>query len=187
MESLGLPKHPGRRNIAMAQSSLSAKTLAFCMANLTLGGKQYTKVRLSILPGLCADLILGLDFQKQHQSIIFHHGGPQSPLEVCGLSVLKVEPPDLFTNLTSDNHPIVTKSWRYNRIDREFIDTEVQHLLKEGIIEPSNSPWRAQVVVTRSENHKRRLVIDYSHTINHFIMLDTCPLPHIEDTVNNIA
>ena len=75
------------------------------MANLTLGGKQCTNVRLSILPGLCADLILGLDSQKQHHSVIFHHGGPQSSLEVCGLSVLKVEPPDLFANLTSDSHP----------------------------------------------------------------------------------
>ena len=154
----------------MVQSSLSAKTLGFCMANLTLEGKQYTKVCLSILPGLCADLILGFDFQKQHQSIIFHHGGPQLPLEVCGFSVLKVEPPDLFANLTSDNHPIA-----------------VQRLLKEGIIEPSNSPWRAQVVVTQSENHKRRLVIDYSQTINRFIMLDAYPLPHTDDTVNNIA
>ena len=132
------PKHSECRNIAMAQSSLSAKTLGFCMANLTLGGKQYTNARLSILPGLCADLILGLDFQKQHQSVIFHHGGPQSPLEVCGLSVLKVEPPDLFANLTSDSHPIATKLRRYNHVDREFIDT--QRLLKESTIEPCNSP-----------------------------------------------
>ena len=36
-------------------------------------------------------LLLGLDFQKQHQSVIFHHGGPQSPLKVCGLSVFEVE------------------------------------------------------------------------------------------------
>ena len=94
---------------------------------------------------------------------IFHHGGPQSPLEVCGLNVLKIEPPDLFANLNSDSHPIATKSRRYNYVDREFIDTEVQRPLKEGNIEPSNSPWRAQVVVTRSENHERRHVIDYSH------------------------
>ena len=38
-------------------------------------------------------------------------------------------------------------------------------LLKEGIIEPSLSPWRAQVFVTKDENHKKRLAIDYSQTI----------------------
>ena len=133
----------------MAQSSLSARTL-FCTVDLELGGKQYSKIRLSILPGLCADLLLGLDFQKQHQSAIFQHGGPQPPLEVCGLSMLKVGPLELFANLTVDCHPIATKSWRYSHDDRKFIDAEAQRLLKEGIIEP---PWRAQVVVPRNEKH----------------------------------
>ena len=41
--------------------------------------------------------------------------------------------------------------------------------------------------MTRSENHKRRLVIDYSQTINCFTMLDAYPLPRIDDIVNNIA
>ena len=59
--------------------------------------------------------------------------------------------------------------------------------MKEGIIESSNSPWRAQVVVIQSEKHKRRLVIDYSQTINCFTMLDAYPLPRIDDTVNNVA
>ena len=150
----------------MAQSSLSAKTLGYCIADLELGGKIYSNLHLSILPGLYLDLILGLDFQKQHQSVSFYHGSPEPPLVVCGLSTLKVESPDLFANLTPDVHPIATKSWRYCYEDRKFIDAEIQCLLKEGVIEPSNSPWRAQAVVTHNENHKRRLAIDYSQTIN---------------------
>ena len=34
---------------------------------------------------------------------------------------------------------------------------EVKRLLREGIREPSRSPWRAQVVVITDENHKKRL------------------------------
>ena len=139
----------------MAQSSLSAKTLGHCITELELCGRTYSNVHLSILPGLCSDLILGLDFQKRHQNVSFNYGGSESPLVVCGLSTLKVESPDLFSNLTADVHPIATKSRRYSYQDRKFIDAEVQRLLKEGIIEPSNSPWRAQVVVTRNENHKK--------------------------------
>ena len=82
----------------MVQSSLSARSFGFCTVDLELGGKQYSNIRLSILPGLCADLLLGLDFQQQHQSVIFHHGIPQPPLEVCGLSLLKVGSPELFAN-----------------------------------------------------------------------------------------
>ena len=69
--------------------------------------------------------------------------------------MLKVGPPELFANLTADCHPIATKSQRYSRDDRKFIDAETQRLLKEGIIEPSNSPWRVQVVVTRNETTRR--------------------------------
>ena len=58
---------------------------------------------------------------------------------------------------------------------------------EEGIIEPSISAWRAQVLVTKSENHKKRLVIDYSQTINRFTQLDAYPLPRIDSLVNKIA
>ena len=71
--------------------------------------------------------------------------------------------------------------------DKGFIATEINELLEEGIIEPSDSPWRAQVVVTRSERHRKRLVIDYSETINRFTQLDAYPMPRIDDTVNQIA
>ena len=59
-------------------------------------------------------------------------------------------------------------------------------MLKEGIIEPSQSPWCAQTLVVSPENHKKRLV-DYSQTINQFTLLDAYPLPRIEDMVNEIA
>ena len=90
-------------------------------------------------------------------------------------------------NLTTDCHPIATKSRRYSQEDSVFIDKEVKRLLEEGIIEPTRSPWRAQVVVTKDENHKKRLAIDYSQTINRFTLLDAFPLPRMTDLVNNIA
>ena len=42
-------------------------------------------------------------------------------------------------------------------------------------------------MVTRNENHQKRLYIDYSQTINHVTILDAYPLPRIDDTVNFIA
>ena len=42
-------------------------------------------------------------------------------------------------------------------------------------------------LVVSPENHKKRLVVDYSQTINRFILLDAYPLPRIEDMVNEIA
>ena len=42
-------------------------------------------------------------------------------------------------------------------------------------------------MVTKDENHKKRLAIDYSQTINRFTLLDDFPLPRMTDLVNNIA
>ena len=108
-------------------------------------------------------------------------------MAVCGFSKLNIDPPEPFANLTANCHPIASKSRRYSQEDSVFIDEEVKRLLKEGIIEPSLSPWWAQVVVTKDENHKKRLAIDYSQTINRFTLLDAFPLPRISDMVNKIV
>ena len=42
-------------------------------------------------------------------------------------------------------------------------------------------------MVTKDENHKKRLAIDYSQTINRFTLLDAFPLPRMTDLVNNIT
>jgi len=94
---------------------------------------------------------------------------------------------ELFANLTADCQPIASKLRQYSFDDRTFIEEETRRLLKEGIIEPSNSPWRAQVVVTKHKNHRKRLAVDYSETINRFTLLDGYPLPRIDETVNKIA
>ena len=78
-----------------------------CAVNLSYQGRKYAGYKLSILPGLCADLILGLDFQSQHSSVTFHYGGSESPLAICGFSKLNIDPPEPFANLTVDCLPVV--------------------------------------------------------------------------------
>ena len=75
---------------------------------------------------------------------------------MCGLK--------LFANLTADCRPVAARSRRYSHDDRKFIEAETQRMLREGVIELSISPWRAQIVVTKSENHKKRLAVDYLET-----------------------
>ena len=105
----------------------------------------------------------------------------------CGLKPAKVEPPKPFSNLSHDCRPIATKSRRYSSEDKTFINAEITRLLAEGVIEPSNSPWRAQIVVAKPEHGKKRFCIDYSRTINHFTQLDAYPLPRIHDLVSKLA
>ena len=168
----------------MAMSSLSTKTEGSCSVTINYQGQTYKDFRPSVMPGLCSDLILGLHFQSQHDSVTFKYRRTKPPLSVCSLTTLNIKPPSPFSNLTADCHPIATKSRCYSKQDLTFIGNEEERLLKEGIIEPSRSP---QVVVTKDENHKKRLAVAYSQTINRFTQLDAFPLPRISDTINEIV
>ena len=53
-------------------------------------------------------------------------------------------------------------------------------------IEPSYS-WRAQALLTKDERRKRRMVVDYSQTVNRYTLLDAYPLPNIDEQVAKIA
>ena len=182
-----LPSIPANGQISMASTSFKSNITGQCVANMTIAEFEYPHSRFSILPNLCADIIVGHDILAQHSKMEMEFGGLKAPLRVCSLAVANVEPPPLFSNLSSNCRPIATKSRKHSKDDAVFISSEVEQLLFNDVIEVSSSPWRAQVLVTRNENHKRRMVIDYSQTINLFTNLDAYPLPKIEDLIAEIA
>ena len=182
-------------SVSLADKSL-ADSAGHCFVDLMVSERSYPSQKLSIMNNLCVDVILGLDWQARHESLTFKFQGPEPPIEisqketgVCGLAQMKTEPVRLFANLTPDCKPIAAKSRRYCVADRRFISDEIQSLLKAGLIEPSNSPWRAQIVVTKDPNdiHRKRMTVDYSETINKYTLLDAYPLPRIADQVNEIS
>ena len=117
--------HPSSSTVFMATSALSKKTEGFCTVDLNYQGHIYKDFRLSIMPKLCSDHILGLDFQSQHDSVTFDFGGTKPALSVCGLTTLNIDPLSPFANRTSDCHPVATKSRRYSAEDLTFISGEV--------------------------------------------------------------
>ena len=113
------------------------------------------------MKNLCADFLIGRDLLKYHSSVEIEFKVKKPPLRICSVAAALVTPVSLFSNLTPDYKPIATKSRRQTAEDRKFIATEVRKLLDEGIIEPSDSPWRAQAFVLKGTNIPKR-VIDYS-------------------------
>uniref|UniRef100_UPI00358F56FA uncharacterized protein n=1 Tax=Myxine glutinosa TaxID=7769 RepID=UPI00358F56FA len=182
------------RRIFIASQGLWLNTKGECRLKLVIKGRVFPDVHLMVLPALCADILLGHDFLKRHGRLEMEFGGPDTlavggtdTLAVCALAKMEIQPLSLFPNLTSDCTPVAVKSRRYSRADMQFIAGETAQLLKDGIIEPSRSPWRAQVLVVRSEAHRRCMVIDYSQTINRFTQLDAYPLPGMDALVRQVA
>uniref|UniRef100_UPI00358E1A3A uncharacterized protein n=1 Tax=Myxine glutinosa TaxID=7769 RepID=UPI00358E1A3A len=182
----GWPVLGTTRQIFMASQGLRLSTKGECRLKRVIKGRMFPDVHLMVLPALCADILLGHDFLKRHGRLEMEFGGTDT-LAVCALAKMEIEPLSLFPNLTTDCTPVAVKSRRYSRADAQFIAEEMAQLLKECIIEPSRSPWRAQVLVVRSEAHRRCMVIDYSQTVNRFTQLEAYPLPGMDTLVRQVA
>ena len=194
-EQLNLKIHPSTQDITMALTSLKTHIIGHCFADINLNQRVYKSTRLGVLKDLCSDIILGHDFQKEHERFTIEFGGRKPKLiipnstPICAISAATIDEPSLFSNLLPDCKPIASKSRRFSKDDQDFIQQEVTKHLSEDIIEISSSPWHAQVVVAKDplNQHKERLCIDYSQTINQYTDLDAYPLPRIDDMVNNLA
>ena len=195
VEQLNLKIHPSTQDITMALTSLKTHIIGHCFADIDLNQRVYKSTRLGVLKDLCSDIILGHDFQKEHERVTIEFGGRKPELiipnstPICAISAATIDEPSLFSNLLPDCKPIASKSRRFSKDDQDFIQQEITKLLSEDIIEISSSPWRAQVVVAKDplNQHKKRLSIDNSQTINQYTDFDCYPLPRIDDMVNNLA
>ncbi|KRY15368.1 Actin, acrosomal process isoform [Trichinella patagoniensis] len=163
------------------------QTLCYTIADIELHGFHYSSSKLHILWNACTDVIIRQDILQLHSNLTVSFGGPKAPLTICGLALAKILVPSLFVNLYTNYKPLAVKSRRYSVAEAKFINDEVRRLLVENIIEESCSPWRAQALVVTSDNHKKRMVIDYSQTINRFTLFDAYPLPKINDMVQALS
>ena len=177
-------------SIALASTASSAKVRGVANCNISACKGSYS-LELGVVDNLRAGVILGLGL-KMHRSTTFVTGGPRRPIrvgdqKVCRVAAANVKPRRIFQFLNPKVRPISIPSRRFNAEDSRFIAEEINKLLDHGIIKHSECPWRAQVLVTKDERHKRRMVIDYSQTINRFTELDAYPLPKIDHQVHELA
>ncbi|KRZ75194.1 Retrovirus-related Pol polyprotein from transposon gypsy [Trichinella papuae] len=173
--------------LLMASTSFQSRLTGYAIADIELHGFHYSNSKLHVIPNACTDVIIRQDILQLHFNLTNSFGGPKAPLTICGLALAKIHAPSLFVNLSKNCKPVAVKSRRYSVAEAKFINNEVRLLLAENIIEESCSPWRAQTLVVTSDNHKKRMVIDYSQTINRLTLLDAYPLPKINDMVQAIS
>ena len=88
---------------------------------------------------------------------------------------------------TGNNSPIALKPYyRRSPLEKEFIKEEIDRMLKENIISPSDSPWSAPVVVAKKKNGKFRFCVDYRQ-LNQITIKDQYPLPRINDLLDTFG
>lgn len=198
---LGLNTTPQNFGITLASSNSVARSTELAhIPTLQMCNNTYQNLRISVLPQLCCDMIIGHDLLSHHGCLVMNFSGNGRDFVVdtardaaanshatCSVALAKIEPPPLFSDLSGGCRPIACKSRRYSEEDTSFIREEIAKLLEANIIEPCRSPWRAQVLVTKDDRHKKRMVVDYSRTVNKFTNLDAFPLPRIDDMAFEVS
>ena len=129
---------PSESEIRMASSTAKTKSRGFCLVNVVTKDTAYESTRLNVLKNLCSDVIfrirriLGLDFQSQHQRLIFEFDGSSPDMIVfvsnklnCAMAAASTEAVSLFSNLSPGTKPIATKSRRFSYKDQEFIEETI--------------------------------------------------------------
>ena len=81
VKSLGLVIYPTLEKVTMASSSHSSKIEGYCYADIILKDRVYTNIKLYILSNLCTDIILGQNWQQQHESVTLCFGGAGTTCE----------------------------------------------------------------------------------------------------------
>lgn len=87
---------------------------------------------------------------------------------------------------TLKNEPIKQNPHRVSPMQQKEIDKQVEVMLNDKIIEPSQSPWASPVVLARKKDSTWRFCIDY-RKLNSITKKDAYSLPRIEDTLDAIG
>ena len=90
-----------------------------------------------------------------------------------------------------DPKPVFTKNYRYPYAHKQEVKEQINKMLDQGIIRPSDSPWSAPVWVVpkkldASGIQKWRIVIDY-RKLNEKTIKDRYPLPNITDLLDQLG
>ena len=88
------------KTIMMATKDLEAQINGFCVTTIIVNKQTYPRIKMHIFSNLCADVILGQNWQALHKSVTFKYGGTKPEVKVCNLMTLNVSPfPYLVTYL----------------------------------------------------------------------------------------
>jgi hypothetical protein len=81
---------------------------------------------------------------------------------------------------TEENKPFKLRPRRMPSAMTEVVDKEIQDMLDNGVISPSESPWASAIVLVKKKDGSIRFCIDY-RVLNVKTKKDSYPLPRIDN------
>ena len=153
----------------------------FCTKTLTWFGATWPLRRLE--PGGVAGLgdtlidtgypVIDDVIRRHEQDFSSKHDG----LGRCELRPIIIE---------TEGRPIYQSPYRIPLLKRKQVDKEIDDMLEQGIIRPSNSPWASPVHLVPKKDGSVRFCVDYRR-LNSVTKKDRYPLPLIQDIFDSVG
>ena len=87
---------------------------------------------------------------------------------------------------TKTDEPVYRKPYPLPYAIRDQVKEEIDKMLKAGIIEPSDSPYAAPVVLVRKKDSSLRVCCDYRF-LNSLTIFDPRPMPRMDEILNKVS
>lgn len=81
--------------------------------------------------------------------------------------------------------PIKQRYYPVSPVLQKHIDDQLNDMLKQGIVEKSNSPWSSPIIMMKKKDGGCRFCVDY-HKVNAVTRKDSYPLPYISNTLDRL-
>ncbi|CAJ2665277.1 unnamed protein product [Trifolium pratense] len=94
-------------------------------------------------------------------------------------------PHDHHIHLTPAAPPVNIKPYRYPHYQKEAMTTIILDMLKEGLIQPSNSPYSSLVLLVKKKDGSWRFCVDY-RALNTITIKDRFPIPTIDELIDEL-
>lgn len=87
---------------------------------------------------------------------------------------------------TGDASPRAQPTRRLPFALRQEVARQLNNMQRDGVIQPSKSPWASPVVLVRKRDGTHRFRVDYRN-LNSVTKPDSFPLPRIEDLLDQLG
>ena len=87
---------------------------------------------------------------------------------------------------TGGSQPMKQHPYRMNPVKQQYLREEIQYLLDNDFIEPSQSDWNSPCILVPKPDGTFRMCTDY-RKVNSVTKTDTFPIPWIDDCIDNIG
>lgn len=81
--------------------------------------------------------------------------------------------------------PIKQRYYPVSPVVQKAIDEQLDEMLRDGIVEPSNSPWASPIVLVKKKDGSYRFCVDY-RKLNKVTVRDAYPIPMVSNTLDKL-